>query len=163
MSRFYNSILFGIGVIAMMIVFMVLYLRYTAPDITKASKSVNLNISKKARIVEYYDSHAESQSEGEYWAVIVLTPAQTQDIIRQVKVNKQWHQLPMPGTLNEYFKDHGVENGRSLPIPNRGYFFLKCRSREANYDKVERQLGSSYTIAIFDPQLRRIYVWTCDN
>ncbi|MGE5415670.1 MAG: hypothetical protein ACM3UZ_02680 [Acidobacteriota bacterium] len=169
MAKFYNSLVFGFGVLILMLGFSVLYFRFAVSDISAAGGLIDLEFPKGAKIVDQYDSHGGFQDEGEYWAVIDLTSKQTGEVLLQLKANNNWHKLPMPKEMQMFFSANDVENGKSLTIPEHGYYFFRDRYVELHPEFKKTSLSDpkrrsyNYIIGIYDNDFNKIYIWKCDS
>ena len=102
-------------------------------------------------------------SESSAWVVLELTEAQASEFERTIQTSAEWQEMPLseelytcqdrlspPTTIN------GVERKEELPVTlESGYYLFSGEIPDQ-----EQRCCPNHTIAIYDPETRRLYIYT---
>ena len=139
----------------------------------------------EGQVLKYINTHGGFHGDGECYIKISLTEDQIKSVIKEVKINDMWRELPISDELNSIVQSPGVVGGvnvkadfkESLSSPiETGYYYFNDRhvcsqqcqcgiTDKRDYTKVFGSGRASYnfTVAVFDIKTRTLYFYSLDT
>ncbi len=102
-------------------------------------------------------------SESSAWIVLELKEKQTPAFEHMIQTSTEWQEMPLSEELYTH-KDflsppatiNGIERKESLPVTNENGYYLFS----GEIPSQEQRCRPNHTIAIYDPETRRLYIYT---